>query len=173
LIDRVTNGHDLTALEEFTSNPAVVGSARGLLQAFPDLRADVRWIVAEDDMVVVFHDAEERRQAPGCLFVNRPDGQCRRRSCSHSSSMMLVKSSISGSGRTSSKCWLSLVGALRRWALLRPLPAEETFDRYGSPLRCTAGGMEEPESWCSLTERRPVASPSAADTPQRGVSCTR
>jgi hypothetical protein len=34
-------------------------------------------------------------------------------------------------------------------------------------------GTEEPESWCSLTERRPVASPSAADTPQRGVSCTR
>jgi predicted ester cyclase len=71
LIDRVTNGHDLTALEEFTSNPAVVGSARGLLQAFPDLRADVRWIVAADDMVVCsFMTSEERRQAPGCLFVN-------------------------------------------------------------------------------------------------------
>ena len=47
LIDRVTNGHDLTALEEF------VGSARGLLQAFPDLRADVgrrdaSWVVLAD-----------------------------------------------------------------------------------------------------------------------------
>jgi hypothetical protein len=71
LIDRVTNGHDLTALEEFTSNPAVVGSARGLLQAFPDLRADVRWIVAEDDMVVVFHDVRGTQAGPW-LFVREP-----------------------------------------------------------------------------------------------------
>jgi hypothetical protein len=41
------------------------------------------------------------------------------------------------------------------------------------PCGAPQGGTEEPESWCSLTERRPVASPSAADTPQRGVSCTR
>jgi hypothetical protein len=39
--------------------------------------------------------------------------------------------------------------------------------------RVAVGGTEEPESWCCLTERRPVACPSAADTPQRGVSCTR
>src|SRR4029453_3273304 len=56
---------------EFTSNPAVVGSARGLLQAFPDLRADVRWIVAEDDMVVVFHDVRGTQAGPW-LFVREP-----------------------------------------------------------------------------------------------------
>jgi len=37
LIERVLNGHDLEALDEFTSNPAVVASATGLLRAFPDL----------------------------------------------------------------------------------------------------------------------------------------
>ena len=74
LIDRVTNGHDLTALEEFTSNPAVVGFARGLLQAFPDLRADVRWIVAEDDMVVVFHDVRGTQAGPW-LFVREQSGR--------------------------------------------------------------------------------------------------
>ena len=37
LIERVTNGHDLDALEAFTSNPAVPASAGGLLRAFPDL----------------------------------------------------------------------------------------------------------------------------------------
>jgi pimeloyl-ACP methyl ester carboxylesterase len=41
------------------------------------------------------------------------------------------------------------------------------------PAAVHGRGTEEPESWCSLTERRPVASASAADTPQRGVSCTR
>jgi len=31
LIERVTNGHDLGALDEFTSNPAVVASGAGPL----------------------------------------------------------------------------------------------------------------------------------------------
>ena len=65
------NGHDLAALEEFTSNPAVLGSARGLLGAFPDLRAQVTWVVAEDDMVVVFHHVLGTQQGPW-LFVQQP-----------------------------------------------------------------------------------------------------
>jgi predicted ester cyclase len=56
LIERVMNGHDLGALHGFTSNPAVVGSATGLVRALPDLVTDVRWIVAEGDMTVAFHD---------------------------------------------------------------------------------------------------------------------
>jgi len=34
LIERVLNQHDLEALEEFTSNPAVVAAGRGLVSAF-------------------------------------------------------------------------------------------------------------------------------------------
>ncbi len=73
LIERVTNGHDQSALEEFTSNPAVLASGRGLLNAFPDLRATVRWVVAEGDMVVVFHDVRGTHQGPW-LFVEEPTG---------------------------------------------------------------------------------------------------
>ena len=71
LIERVTNGHDLDALEAFTSNPAVLGSARGLLRAFPDLRAEVNWVVAEGDMVVVFQHVRGTQQGPW-LFVEQP-----------------------------------------------------------------------------------------------------
>lgn len=71
LIERVTNGHDLDALEEFTSNPAVLASGRGLLHAFPDLRAEVNWVVAEGDMVVVFHHVRGTHQGPW-LFVEQP-----------------------------------------------------------------------------------------------------
>jgi len=71
LIDRVMNGHDLEALEEFTSNPAVLASALGLTRAFPDLQAKVQWIVAEGDMVVVFHDVRGTQQG-SWLFVQEP-----------------------------------------------------------------------------------------------------
>jgi predicted ester cyclase len=71
LIDRVLNGHDLGALDEHTSNPAVVASATGLVRAFPDLEADVRWVVAEGDMVVVFHGVRGSQQGPW-LFVQEP-----------------------------------------------------------------------------------------------------
>jgi predicted ester cyclase len=67
----VLNGHDLGALDEYTSNPAVVASATGLVRAFPDLEADVRWVVAEGDMVVVFHDVRGSQQGPW-LFVQEP-----------------------------------------------------------------------------------------------------
>lgn len=74
LIERVLNGHDVDALREFTSNPAVLGSAQGLVGAFPDLVATVQWIVAEGDMVVVFHSATGTQQGPW-LFVTEPTGQ--------------------------------------------------------------------------------------------------
>jgi predicted ester cyclase len=71
LIDRVLNRHDVAALGEFTSTPAVLASTAGLLGAFPDLRADVRWIVAEDDLVVAFIDVEGTQQGPW-LYVQAP-----------------------------------------------------------------------------------------------------
>jgi predicted ester cyclase len=71
LVDRVLNGHDLAALTEFTSNPAVIGSATGLLTAFPDLAVDVEWIVAEGDMVVFFHSMTGTHRGPW-LFVQQP-----------------------------------------------------------------------------------------------------
>ena len=74
LIERVLNGHDIDALHEFTSNPAVVGSATSLLSAFPDLVAEVRWIVAEDDMVVAFHGLRGTQQGPW-LFIREPTGR--------------------------------------------------------------------------------------------------
>ncbi len=74
LIDRVLNGRNLEALEEFTSNPAVAGSATGLLHAFPDLEAEVRWIVAEGDMTVTFFGLRGTQQGPW-LFVREPTGQ--------------------------------------------------------------------------------------------------
>ena len=74
LIKRVMNDHELEALPEFTSNPAVIGSARGLLDAFPDLEAHVQWIVAEGDMVVAFHSVRGTQQGPW-LFVREPTGQ--------------------------------------------------------------------------------------------------
>ncbi len=73
LIDRVMNGHDADALAEFTSNPAVLGSGRGLLEAFPDLEATVHWIVAEDDRVVVFLSIQGTQHGPW-LFVHEPTG---------------------------------------------------------------------------------------------------
>jgi predicted ester cyclase len=71
LIDRVVNRHDLGALDEYTSNPAVIASATGLVRGFPDLEVDVRWVVADGDMVVVFHGVRGSQQGPW-LFVQEP-----------------------------------------------------------------------------------------------------
>jgi predicted ester cyclase len=73
LIERVMNGHDADALGEFTSNPAVLGSGRGLLQEFPDLEAHVQWIVAENDMVVAFHSMRGTQQG-SWMFIQEPTG---------------------------------------------------------------------------------------------------
>lgn len=74
VIERVMNGHDVDAIHEFTSNPAVVGSATGLMRAFPDLETVVRWIVAEGDMTVAFHDVRGTHHGPW-LFVQEPTGR--------------------------------------------------------------------------------------------------
>ena len=74
LIDRLVNGHDVEALGEYTSNPAVVGSGSALVRAFPDLDGDVRWAVAEGDMVVVFHAVRGTQHGPW-LFVEEPTGR--------------------------------------------------------------------------------------------------
>jgi predicted ester cyclase len=74
LADRVLNSHDLAALDDFTSNPAVLGSGTALVRAFPDLRADVRWMVAEDDLIVAFFDIQGTQQGPW-LFMQAPTGR--------------------------------------------------------------------------------------------------
>jgi hypothetical protein len=73
LLERVMNRHDVEALGEFTSNPAVLGSGRGLVQAFPDLVSRVQWIVAESDMVVAFFSMRGTQTGPW-LFVHEPSG---------------------------------------------------------------------------------------------------
>jgi predicted ester cyclase len=74
LIKRVMNEHDVGALNEFTSNPAVVASGTGLLRAFPDLESEVRWIVADGDMTVAFHEIRGTQHGPW-LFVQEPTGR--------------------------------------------------------------------------------------------------
>ena len=74
LVDEILNGHDLAALEDFTSNPVVAGSATSLVTAFPDLRAEVMWAVAEGDMVVLFLDVAGTHRGQW-LFVTEPSGQ--------------------------------------------------------------------------------------------------
>lgn len=51
-----------------------MGSATGLLRAFPDLNAEVAWIVAEDDMTVAFLHVSGTHQGPW-LFVQEPTGR--------------------------------------------------------------------------------------------------
>ena len=74
LVDRVLNGHDVDALHEFTTNPAVLSAGGGFVDTFPDLRTEVGWVVAEGDMVVVFLGAEGTQQGPW-LFDLDPTGR--------------------------------------------------------------------------------------------------
>ena len=74
LIERAMNGHDVEAFHEYTSNPAVVAGGAGLVGAFPDLRTEVRWIMAEGDMVVAFQDIRGTHQGR-FLFVQEPTGR--------------------------------------------------------------------------------------------------
>lgn len=74
LVEQVLNGHDVEALEQYTSNRAVVGSGSSLVRAFPDLHAEVRWVVADGDMVVAFLDVQGTHEGPW-LFVADPSGQ--------------------------------------------------------------------------------------------------
>ena len=54
LFEEVINAHDATAIERFTTSPAIGYELNGLLDAFPDLHFDVTWTVAEHDRVVAF-----------------------------------------------------------------------------------------------------------------------
>ena len=74
LVDRVLNGHDVDALAEYSANPAVVGAARGLVGAFPDLAVDVAWIVAERDLVVAYLEVHGTHLGPW-IWVQEPTGR--------------------------------------------------------------------------------------------------
>jgi len=91
LVDQVLNGHDLAALTELTSNAAVVGSATGLLTAFPDLNVNAEWVVAENDMVVLFCSMTGTQRGPW-LFVQQPTDQTVR-------SALLLAFRFDGDGR--------------------------------------------------------------------------
>jgi predicted ester cyclase len=64
LFDEVINAHDATAIERFTTNPAIAGTLNHLLGAFPDLHFDVTWTVAEQDRVVSFLEMAGTHEGP-------------------------------------------------------------------------------------------------------------
>jgi len=71
LVDRVINAHDAGAIAEFTSSAAIQATVRSLLEAFPDLHQEIRWIVAEDDRVVAFVEMSGTHEGPW-LMVQEP-----------------------------------------------------------------------------------------------------
>ena len=64
LFDEVVNAQDATAIEGFTTNPAIAGTLNHLLDAFPDLHFDVTWTVAEQDRVVAFLEMSGTHEGP-------------------------------------------------------------------------------------------------------------
>jgi predicted ester cyclase len=64
LFEEVVNAHDATAIERFTSNPAIAGTLGHLLDGFPDLRFEVQWAIAEQDRVVAFIDMSGTQEGP-------------------------------------------------------------------------------------------------------------
>lgn len=74
LIERVLNGHDVEAMPEYTSNPSVVGAVSGLVSAFPDLVAEVGWIVAEGGMVATYLEVSGTHLGPW-IWVQEPTGR--------------------------------------------------------------------------------------------------
>jgi hypothetical protein len=71
MLEHVMNAHHPDAITDYTNNPAIIGTARGMLGAFPDLHIDIHWIVAEDDLVVVFHDLTGTHLGPW-LYIEQP-----------------------------------------------------------------------------------------------------
>jgi len=71
LFDRVINSHNLEAIKRFTASPAIEGTVRSLLVAFPDLHFEVVWTVAEGDRVVVFLEMTGTHEGPW-LMVQEP-----------------------------------------------------------------------------------------------------
>lgn len=86
------------------------------MQAFPDLEANVRWVVAENDMVVAFYSMRGTQRGPW-LFVQEPTGTV-------VETAFLLAFRFDGAGqiidqcsdRTSSRCSFSWVGTLPRSA---------------------------------------------------------
>jgi hypothetical protein len=141
-IERVMNGHDADALAEFTSNPAVLGAGRGVVQAFPDVQAQVQWIVADGDMVVVFYSIRGTQRGPW-LFVREPTGSVVETAFRwRSGSMTTGKSSINGSGQTSSRCSCSWAGALPRSAKLQRSRTDESHLDRTPNCRSVLSGSE-------------------------------
>jgi predicted ester cyclase len=62
--DEVVNAHDASAIDRFTTNPAIAEELAGLLDAFPDLRFEVIWTVAEADRVVSFLEMSGTQEGP-------------------------------------------------------------------------------------------------------------
>jgi len=73
MVERVMNGHDVGALSEYSTNPSVIGSGTALVNAFPDLEATVRWIVAEDDIVSMYIEIQGTHRGPW-IWVQEPSG---------------------------------------------------------------------------------------------------
>ena len=71
LFDNVVNSHDPDAIREYTAEPAIEGTVRSLLGAFPDLRFDVNWTVADGDRVVAFIEMTGTHKGPW-LMVQEP-----------------------------------------------------------------------------------------------------
>ncbi len=71
LIESVINSHNADAIRRYTAEPAVEGTVRSLLAAFPDLHFDVMWTVADGDRVVAFVEMTGTHEGPW-LMVQEP-----------------------------------------------------------------------------------------------------
>ena len=164
LVERVMNGHDADALAEFTSNPAVLGAGRGVVQAFPDLQVEVQWIIADGDMVVVFYSMRGTQRGPW-LFVQEPTG-----SVVETAFLLAFRFDDDGQiidqwlDRTSLRCLCSWAGASPRSAKrprsrTEPSPtsnelrtADPRGDQPRKPSRPTAAGSTRWSQALVLTE---------------------
>ena len=71
LFDEVINAHDESAIARFTTSPQIGDTLRNVLGAFPDLRHDVLWTIAEDDRVVAFITMSGTHEGPW-LMIEQP-----------------------------------------------------------------------------------------------------
>ena len=64
LFERVINSHNPAAVADYSSDAGIEGTVRSLLNAFPDLRFEVVWTVAEADRVVSFVEMTGTHDGP-------------------------------------------------------------------------------------------------------------
>ena len=74
LTERCINEHVASVVREFTSNPRVIEYQTRVLESFPDIRAEVLWMVAEDDRVVTWQHLEGTDLGPW-IFAPEPTGR--------------------------------------------------------------------------------------------------